>query len=302
MPPGPRALGAALSPEARGMLATMLAFAIFAVMDSVAKHLTGSMHPIQVVWARYASQMLFILIVLAPRLRGLLRTTNLRLQLLRSVFLLGATLMFFTSLQLMKLAEASALFQTAPLIITALAALVLGETVRIRRWTGVCIGLLGALIIIRPGLGVFQPAALLPVGAAFCLAMYQIATRWLSHADQMATTLLYTAGVGTLAASAAVPFVWTTPGLADAGFMLSLGAIAGTGHVLLVYGLGLAPASLLAPFNYTQLVWAAFFGVVIFTEIPNAMTVTGAAVIVGAGLYVWHRERRVGLGARLGRR
>lgn len=200
------ALGAALSPESRGMLAVMLAFLSFSVMDTVAKHLAETLHPFQVVWARYTSQMALILVILAPRLRQLLRTANPGLQLVRSALLFAATCLFFTGLSLMAFAEAASLMQTAPLFITALAAPLLGERVGWRRWAGVLVGLIGALIIIRPGLGVFQPAALFPLGAAVCLAAYQITTRMLSAADPIWTTMLYTAGVGTLIASALVPF------------------------------------------------------------------------------------------------
>jgi len=255
------------------------------------------MHPAQVVWARYTSQTLFIVPLLAPRLRRLVRTASPGLQLLRSALLFSATLFFFTSLSLMKLAEAAALLQTAPLIITALAALVLGEVVGIRRWSGVCIGLIGALIILRPGLGVFQFSSLLPLGAAACLASYQVATRMLSGADGIWTTLLYTAGVGTLFASLAVPFFWTTPSSFEAGLMAATGLFAGLGHLALVYGMSQAPASILAPFNYTALIWAMIFGFVFFAELPDALTLAGAAIIVSAGLYVWHRERVRALGA-----
>ena len=292
-----RAAGAGLSPETRGILAMVLAFLSFAVMDTIAKHLSGSLHPVQVVWARYTSQTAFIVLLLAPRLGTLARTANPGLQLVRSALLFTATLFFFTSLSLMEFAEAVALMQTAPLLITALAAVVLGEAVRLRRWTGVAIGMIGALIIIRPGLGVFQPASLLPLGAACCLACYQIATRMLSAADRIWTTMLYTAGVGTLFASAAVPFFWTAPDLLQALMMAAMGAIAGCGHLALVYGMSQAPASLLAPFNYTALVWATLFGYLFFAELPDPLTVLGAAVVVGAGLYVWHRERARKLGA-----
>ena len=284
-------LGAGLTPETRAILAMLFAFLTFSAMDTIAKHLVGTLHPVQVVWARYASQTVFIVILLAPRLRVLARTASPGLQLLRSGLLFAATLLFFTALSLMPFAEAVALLQTAPLIITALAALLLGEAVGMRRWSGVCLGLVGALVIIRPGLGVFQPAALLALGAAVCMAAYQVATRMLSSADSIWTTLLYTAGVGTLIASAAVPFFWTPPSLTEALLMALIGVIAGFGHLSLVYGLSQAPASMLAPFNYTALVWAMLFGFVFFAELPGPMTLAGATIIVGAGLYVWHRER-----------
>ncbi len=153
------------------------------------------------------------------------------------------------------------------------------------------VGLLGALIIIRPGAGVFQWAALLPLGAASFLALYQIATRMLSGADSIWTTVFYTAGVGALIASIAVPWFWTTPSPVEAVLMLGMGLLAGIGHFALVYAMGQAPASALAPFNYSQLVWAALLGLLFLGEWPEVTTIAGAAVIVAAGLYVWHRER-----------
>jgi len=286
-----RDAGAGLAPETRAVLAMVVAFLLFTGVDTVAKHLTGSFHPVQVVWARYASQMLFMMAILAPRLPALVRTTSPGLQLVRSGLLFTATLFFFSALSLMELAEAVALLQTAPLIITALAPFILGETVGIRRWAGVAVGLIGALIIIRPGLGVFQVAALLPLAAATCLASYQIATRMLAGADSIWTTVLYTAGVGALIGSFAVPFYWTAPGAVDAFWMLMLGVLAGVGHLARVSGMSQASASILAPFNYTALVWAIVLGFIFFGELPDGMTVTGAVIIVGAGLSVWHRDR-----------
>ncbi len=290
--------GAGLAPETRGILAVLLAFLSFGVMDSVAKFLMDELHPVQVVWARYASQAAFIIVILSPRLRLMARTANPGLQLVRSGLLFAATLLFFSALSVMEFAEAASLMQTAPLFITALAAPILGEIVGIRRWIGVAVGLVGALVIIRPGLDVFQPAGLLPLGAAVCLALYQITTRMLSAADRIWTTMLYTAGVGTLIATVAVPFFWTQPTLLQGALMALMGVIAGLGHLSLVYGFGQAQASVLAPFNYTSLVWAALFGYLFFAELPDAATVAGAAIVVAAGLYVWHRERARKLGAR----
>lgn len=292
-----RAFGA-LTAETRGVLAVVFAFFCFGLQDTTAKFLMGELHPMQVVWARYAGQMAVIVIVLAPRLKPLARTANPGLQLVRSALLFTSTLLFFTALSRMEFAEAAALIQTAPLFITALAAPVLAEVVGWRRWTGVAVGLVGALVIIRPGLEVFQPAGLLPLGAAVCLASYQIATRMLSAADRIRTTMLYTAGVGTLVATLAVPFFWTQPSGLQAGLMLLMGVLASTGHLSLVYGFGLAQASALAPFNYTALIWATLFGFLFFGELPDLATVAGAGIVVAAGLYVWHRERLRKLGAR----
>jgi drug/metabolite transporter (DMT)-like permease len=134
------------------------------------------------------------------------------------------------------------------------------------------------------------------------MASYQVATRMLSGADGIWTTMLYTAGAGTVIGSVAVPFFWTTPSLFEVMLMAAMGVFAGLGHLALVYGMGQAPASTLAPFNYTALIWAMILGFVFFAELPDALTLAGAAVIVGAGLYVWHRERVRALGAAGGQR
>jgi len=280
-----------LGAETRGILGVILAMLLFTCMDSVAKLLLERYHTIQVVWARYTGQTLLLVVAFAPSLGARLRTRHLRLQLGRSALLFSATLFFFTALNFMALAEAVAVFEVAPLMITLLGALILAEQVGPRRWAGVIIGLCGALIIIRPGFEVFQPAALLPLGAATCMACYQIATRFLGTTDDIWTTMLYTAGVGTLVASAAVPLIWQTPTLMDALVFLSFGWIGFAGHLSLVYALSQAPASALAPFNYAGFVWALILGFVVFGELPDALTFLGAGIIVCAGLYVWHRER-----------
>jgi len=280
-----------IAPETRGIIAIVLAMLLFTCMDLCAKHLLERHATVQVVWARYAGQTLLLCVVFAPSLMRRLRTQHLPLQLGRSALLFGVTSLFFAALGFMPLAEAVAVFEVAPLLITVLGALILKEQVGRRRWLGVGAGLCGALIIIRPGLEVFQPAALLPLAAATCMAVYQIATRFLGAADSIWTTMLYTAGVGTLVASCAVPFYWTTPTGADIAVMAIFGWIGLVGHLFLVYALGQAPASALAPFNYAGFVWALLLGFLVFAEVPDEATLAGAAIIICAGLYVWHRER-----------
>ncbi len=281
----------ALAPETRGAAGMCLAMLVFICMDAMAKHLAQTLPPLQVVWARYTGQTLLILAIFLPSLPRLFRTSNIRVQLARSALLFAATSLFFTGLSVLPLAEATALMEIGPLLITALAALVLKEKVGPRRWAGVALGLIGALIIIRPGLGVFQPAALLVVGAAVCLAGFQVATRMMSGADGIWTTMLYTTLLGSVAASLAMPFLWVAPPAELLPHMAMIGGIGFAGHLCLVWALGQAPASVLAPFNYSQLIWSVLIGWIVFAELPDAATALGAAVIVGAGLYVWHRER-----------
>ena len=286
-----RAVSAGLAPETRGALGMMTAMFVFICMDSLAKHLGETLPPLQVVWARYTGQTLLLVLIFLPRLPRLLRTAAPGLQIMRSVLLFSATSLYFNGLTMLPLAEATALMEVGPLLITAMAALILGEQVGPRRWGAVAAGLVGALIIVRPGLGVFQPAALLVLGAATCIAGYQIATRMMGTADGIWTTMLYTTLFGSLVSSAAMPWVWQTPPPEALPIMAGIGLIGFAGHLCLVWALGQAPASVLAPFNYTQLLWSILIGYVFFAELPDAPTMLGAGVIVGAGLYVWHRER-----------
>ncbi len=284
--PGPR------GPEALGLLLMLGAVFAFSCMDAVAKGLSQRYDPMQVVWARYLGQTVWAFALLAPRLPALLPTPRPGLHLMRSALLFGATACFFAAISRMQLAEATAVFEVAPLMITALAFFILREKVGPRRWTGVAIGFVGALIIIRPGTEVFAPAALLPMAAALFFAGYSIATRWMSGAESPWTAFLYTALFGSAAASAIVPFVWTTPGWEDAAIMSVFGIIGGAGHLLLIHALRRAPASAIAPLSYCGLVFNAGWGLIFYDETPDRWTVAGALVIVGAGLYVWWRERR----------
>jgi drug/metabolite transporter (DMT)-like permease len=287
-----RAAIAGLGVESKGILLMLAAIFLFSVMDVIAKGLVERHPPMMVVWARYASQTFWVFVLLAPRVAVLMRTDFPWLQALRSVFLFGATSCFFTSLKYMQLAEALAVFEIAPLVITGLAFVVLREPVGPRRLAGVCVGFLGALIIIRPGTDVFSPASLLPMGAAICYACYAIATRFLGPTENPLTSFLYTALFGAVAASFAMPFIWSPPDLADAATMLTFGIIGGAGQYCMILALSLASASVLAPIGYVGLVLGATWGLVFFGEIPDIWTGIGALVIVSAGLYVWWRERR----------
>lgn len=280
-----------LPDETKGILCVIFFTLMFNCMDVFAKELTARYDSLLIVWARYASQMFWIIIAFGPRLPRYLKTRHPGLQILRSGFLFSATCMFFTGLSFLPLAESAATMQTAPLIITLLAALVLREQVGPRRWLGVAAGLLGALIIIRPGAEVFSLASLLPLGAAFCYAAYSVSTRLLNADESTYTTFIYTAAIGAIVASLIVPFYWTTPTLEDALIMLFFGIFGGLGHLALITGLQYASASALAPFNYSSLIWATALGFLAFGELPDQWTIIGALVIVSAGLYVWRRER-----------
>jgi drug/metabolite transporter (DMT)-like permease len=287
------AWAAALSPEAKGAALLTLSTFCFASMDATAKGLMTRYEPMQVIWARYAVQALLVLAIVSPWLRSVARTRRLGLQVIRSGFLFGSTLCGFFAFSVMPLAEATAIFEVGPLAITALAALVLGEKVGLRRWTAVAVGFVGAMIVIRPGGSAFQLAALLPLAGAMSFAAYAIATRFLSDAESFWTTSLYSALLGAALASLSLPFVWRAPTAADAVAMLMMGAIGTAGQLLIIRAFNAAPASVIAPFTYAHLIWATFWGYVAFGDAPDVWTVVGATVIVGSGVYVWRRERRI---------
>ncbi|MEO1549428.1 MAG: DMT family transporter [Pseudomonadota bacterium] len=280
-----------LSPISKAVGLFLLAIAVLSVMDAVAKYLTSTYAPMQVVWARYCGQLFWSSLVLAGSLKLVAQTKNIGLQLLRSAFLFGATLSFFSGMPHLQLAEMNAIFDVAPLIITILSVLVLREVVGIRRWLGVLIGLSGALIIVRPGTEAFSPYSIYPLMAALCFASYAITTRFLSEGEPAVISFLFTALVGAIVASLLVLPVWSTPSLQDGLIMLFFGGLGGIGHFFMILAFQRAETSLLAPFSYFGLFFNALWGFLFFAEVPAAHTILGAAVIVGAGLYVWWRER-----------
>lgn len=275
----------------RGILWVLLAVALFVGMDALAKHL-GQIYPVpQVVWARYAFHAALLALVLGRRLPSIARTRRRGLQLVRSLMLLTTTAFFFAGIRLIPLVDASAIMFLTPILVTALSVPLLGERVGPRRWAGVALGFAGAMIVIRPGTGMMQLAALLPLAAALFNAVYHLSTRVLSRTDEPLTTLFYTAVVGATVTTAALPWFWVTPAPADWLLMAALGLLGGTSHFALIKAFQAAAPAVIAPFNYTSILWATLFGFVLFDELPDRWTVAGAALIIGSGLYIYYRER-----------
>lgn len=270
----------------------LAAIFLSSAMDATAKGLMARFDVAQVVWARYAGQMFVVALLLAPRLPQLIRTRHLGLQLLRSGFLFAATWCFFTSLSFMEIASATAVMNIHPVLLTLGAALVLREGLGPRRILGIAAALTGALIIIRPGAAVMTWASLLPLAAGVCYASYGLATRFLGRDEQILTSFLYTALIGTLVASVLVVPVWQPPAATDWGIFLGLGIAGAAGHFLLIRSLTTAEAGAVAPFGYAGILYSTLWGLILFAEVPDAATIVGALVIVGAGVYVWHRETR----------
>ena len=270
----------------------ILATFLFVTMDAMVKALLHDGYQlVQVVWGRYFFHFLLLLIIFLPKLRVVYSSKNLKLQILRSILLLMTTSLFFSGLQFVPLAEASAIMLISPLIVTALAMPILKEPVGSRRWIGVAIGFIGALIIIRPGSALMSVGILFPAAAAISFGIYQISTRLLSQADPITTTLFYTALVGTLFTSAAAPFYWTPPTSGAWALMITTGLCGGLGHFALIKAFTLSPASVISPYGYLNLIWALLFGFLLFSEIPNIWTIVGGVIITTSGLYVYHRER-----------
>lgn len=270
------------------MLLTML---IFVAMDTIAKYLSESLPTGQVVWARYVFNALVLLAIVNRRIGVHLHTQRPWLQLFRAAVLLVTTAFFFLGLRYVGLATASAIMFVSPLIVTLLSAPVLGEAVGWRRILSVLAGLVGALIIFRPGSDALGLAALLPLAAAFGYATYQLATRVVSRSDSTMTTLCYTAAVGAVLSNLVLPFGWIWPTPQQWLWMAAMGALGCIGHFTLIRAFTLANAAVAAPFTYTALIWATLFGYLTFGDLPDLWTVVGAAVIVAAGLYILYRER-----------
>jgi len=284
----------------RGMLVCLTALALFACQDAFTKILARDYAVTQFLLVRFWAFAAFATVFAAWRcgLRTALRSARPRLQLVRCVIVVVEIGLFAFALRSLGLAEIHAISATFPLIATALAGPVLGEPVGWRRRVAVAVGFAGALIIIRPGSGVFHGAALIALAAAAMFATYNILTRLVSRSDRFETSLLYLAWVGAIGTTPFGLAAWRAPDAA-AWVMMGLLAVSGiVGHLLFIKALELTPASLLQPLNYSLLVWATLIGFVVFGELPDAWTVIGAAVIVGSGLYAMFRERvRKGEGA-----
>jgi drug/metabolite transporter (DMT)-like permease len=269
------------------------ALACFACLDTMAKFLNHYMDTLQVVWARYTGALVVALAISNPFTRpALMRSSRPGLQVARSVLLLGSTLLNFFALRWLQLDQAMAIIFSTPFFVAILSGPILGEWVGWRRWTAICVGFVGVLLVVRPGLGGIHPAALFSLAAALFYAAYSVTTRILSRTDSNETTLFYSNLVGAAAMLPLMPFVWTTPGdPLVIGVMCVTGVFGTVGHYLLIMAHRLAPPALLAPFIYTQIVWVIMLGYLVFADVPNHWTLAGAAIVVGSGLYILYREQ-----------
>lgn len=276
----------------RGIMLMLLAVFCFAIMDATAKYLNRHYPAPGLVWARYLVHLLMMLALFGRKMGlGLVRSANPGWQVIRGVLLMTSTLCAFTALKYLPLAETCAIGFVSPLLVTILSSTLLKEEVSRERWAAIVVGFAGVLIIVRPGGGLLTAASLLPLGAACCFSTYQIITRKIAHADSPYVTLFYVALVGTAIMTFALPFAWQTPTPGDGILVIATGLLGGGAHFFMIRALTHAPAALLAPFVYSQLLWATLFGLAAFGEFPDGWSVIGMMFIVASGLYVAYGQR-----------
>ncbi|QYK39944.1 MAG: DMT family transporter [Paracoccaceae bacterium] len=287
--PGRKATG-------RGILLMVLAIALFTLMDALAKGLVSRYPVNQIVFARFAGQLLIVAVILNTALLPRVRTRHPMLHLFRAATQLAASGLFFLSLTRIGLAEATALSDINPILITLGAALFLGERLGPRRLLGIAAAFIGALIILRPGLGVFTPWAVLPLLGACAYAANALVTRAIGPRETPWPAMFWGAAICTLAMAATLPGSHAPVAPGDLWGFALIGCIGTAAQLCIIRSFTLAEASAVAPIAYLGIVAATFWGWLFYGELPDLATILGAVVIVLSGLYVWHRETRAGGG------
>lgn len=281
---------------------TMMAIAMVTVpaMDAVAKYLSATLPPVQISFGRFVVPTLLLLPVILWRagLRGLV-PPDFWMHCARGAGISLATVFFFSALKEMPMADTAAIFFIEPLILTIFSAVFLGERIGWRRMLAVAIGFAGAMIVIRPSFAEVGLVALMPVGAALCFAGYMILTKIMAGRSDP-WTMQFMAGVsgsalmGLLMLIGLGPEGITTPGPQELGLLVALGLMAIAGHTLIIMALQRVDAAGVAPFQYLEIIGATFWGYVVFSDFPDAVTWLGVAIIVGSGIFVYIRERKAG--------
>ena len=276
-----------------GIACAAVGIAFMALFDALAKLLGENYHVVQLVFFRNFFGLLFVLVLVARTGLGSLGSRHPVLHALRAAFALGATFSFFIGLQFMPLAEAFAITFTGPIFITVLSIPVLGETVGLRRWSAVLVGFVGVVIMLRPGSEALRVEALLPLTAALCYAFVMLLSRKLSRREPVGTVMFWTALIGTLASGTALPFEWLDPTPGDWALFILLGLLGSVTMWFMTMAYRHAPAAVIAPFDYTILLWGLLLGWLIWRELPDPAIWPGAVILTGCGLYITHRETRV---------
>ncbi|PWW01989.1 EamA domain-containing membrane protein RarD [Hoeflea marina] len=276
-----------------GIVLMCAGVASLCVNDAIAKTLTAGYSPIQILFLRNLIALPFAILI-AHRMGGTaaLRSHRPLAHLARGGLWIGATILFFTSITYMGLAEATALIFVAPLFITALSALLFREQVGWRRWLAIAVGFIGVLIAVRPGTAAFQAISLLPVATAFVYALLMLSARFVDSRESVWTLLLYMTGTGAALSLFLVPFVWITPAPEDLWLFAAIAVFGTAGMTMITQAFRLAPAVVVAPLDYSAIIWATILGWLFWNEIPDALTFAGAAIIIASGVFIIVREHR----------
>lgn len=271
----------------------IVAMMLVPLMDGTAKYLTADYPVLQIVWARYFFHLLTVLPFMLWKLRPAdLLPRPLSLQLVRALVLMADTFLFVAAMALIPLADGKAIFFAAPLVMAALAPLLLGERTGPRRIAAIVIGFGGALVIIRPDMNGIAPGHALALGSAVLYAIYMLLTRKVSGAGSALTTLAFPALIASIVLSFAMPFYWHSPDLNGWLLMALVGALGALSHYILIQAFYHADAGTLAPFAYTEIISATLFGLLVFGQLPDLWTWTGMSIVIVSGLYISLRLRR----------
>ena len=275
----------------KAIILSASAWMILPVMDAFAKFLSSSLDVLQITWGRFffTAVFTFLLMIIFYR-KSLIWTNKPLLQIIRGLFLVFSTYLFFYSISVISLPKALTLAFVAPLFVTALSPFFLKEKVGIRRWTAVFIGFIGTLIVIRPGFLEYNLATFAALGTGFCYGFYLIITRKLSTSDNPLLTLLFTGVVGVIILSFFMPSVWINPTPNQWYLMAIIGLIASVAHFFIILSLKYADASKLAPLGYTEIITNVIISYYFFNELPDNWTYLGLFIIVLSGIYVSRRE------------
>lgn len=285
-----------MSNTVKAILLLLAAMAVFTVLDTSAKVLTQSLPiPVSVFFRYFIALLIAIGVVWQRGGASLLTTRHPYLQVSRGLLLMGSTFGNFLAMSYLQLAQTAAIFFTIPLWVCALSMPLLGEKVGLRRWMAVAVGFGGVIVIMRPGSAGFHWAMLVSLGNAFLGACYNLATRKVGGHDATETSLFYVCLVGAAASALPAFNAWLQPVGGQWVLLLLMGVAGAAGHLLMIEAHRLAPASTIAPFIYTQIIWMTLSGALVFGQFPDLWTVLGAAVVVASGIYVFNRERQHGV-------
>ena len=273
-----------------GISVVLLNTFFWAAADTAAQYLTESLPALQITFLRYCFHFMFLLPLFRGGLRKAVNTHHLGLQILRGIFAAFSAIFFIVGLNMIPVADATAVTFIAPFVIMAAAALILKEHVGLRRWIAAIIGLVGVLIIVQPGTDAFHWSALLPAAAATCGASAIVITRMMPQEDPK-VTMIYTGAVGVVLCGFATLFSWSPPNVTDLLIAFLVGLFGALANFTQIWVYRRLPAAILAPFSYAQLVWASLLGFLVFGIWPTTATLIGALIIAVSGIYSAYREQ-----------